>query len=97
MKRKRIGGNPLALSATYRILANPFYAGVLQRDGKTYPGKHIPMISIDEFKHVQQLLGRPGRPRETRSFAYTGMIRCGECGLAVTAEKKINRHGSHYT
>jgi hypothetical protein len=25
------------------------------------------------------------------------MIRCGECGLAVTAEKKINRHGSHYT
>ena len=97
VKRKRIGGNPLALSATYRILANPFYAGVLQRDGKTYPGKHIPMISIDEFKHVQQLLGRPGRPRETRSFAYTGMIRCGECGLAVTAEKKINRHGSHYT
>jgi site-specific DNA recombinase len=96
-QRKRRGGSPIALSATYKILTNPFYAGVLQLDGKTYPGKHPPMITIDEFEHVQQLLGRSGRPRKTRSFAYTGMIRCGKCGFAVTGEEKVNRFGSHYT
>jgi len=99
LKRKRIGGSLISLSAVYRILTNPFYAGVLVvREGKTLPGKHPRMITLDEFEKVQQLLGRPGRPRpKTRAFAYTGMIRCGECGFSVTAEEKTNRFGSHYT
>lgn len=97
VQRKRTGGSPITLSAVYKILTNSFYAGVLQRDEKMFPGKHPPMITLDEFEKVQQILGRPGRPRQTRVFAYTGMIRCGECGLAVTAEEKKNRFGSHYT
>jgi site-specific DNA recombinase len=95
--RKRIGGNLITLSAVYRILTNPFYAGILQREGQTYPGKHPAMVTVDQFDHVQRLLHRQGRPRETRSFAYTGLIRCGECGFAVTAEEKTNRFGSRYT
>jgi site-specific DNA recombinase len=97
VKRKRIGGKAPSLSAVYRMFTNPFYAGVLERDGKTYPGKHQPVVTIEQFEHVQRLLGRPGRPRKTRSFAYTGMIRCGECGFMVTGEEKINRFGTHYT
>ncbi|MGD0904704.1 MAG: recombinase family protein [Terracidiphilus sp.] len=81
VKRKRIGGKPPSLSAIYCILTNPFYAGILELEGKTYPGKHKAMITFEEFDLVQKLLGRPGRPRQTRSFSYTGMIRCGECGL----------------
>jgi hypothetical protein len=97
-QRRRSGGKPLALSAIYKILTNPFYAGILPWGGETYPGKHEPMITLDEFERVQQLLGRPGRARPRyRVFAYTGMIRCGECGLSVTAEEKINRYGYHYT
>lgn len=95
--RKRIGGNPVTLSAVYRVLTNPFYAGVLERDGQTFPGKHPPMITLDEFAHVRRLMSGKGRPRQTRSFAYTGMIRCGECGFAVTGEEKVNRFGSRYT
>jgi site-specific DNA recombinase len=97
VKRKRIGGKPPSLSSIYRILTNPFYAGILERESKTYPGKHPAIVTIEQFEHVQHLLGRPGRPRKTRSFAYTGMIRCGECGFMVTGEEKVNRHGAHYT
>jgi len=39
VRRKRIGGNPISWSATYRILTNQFYAGVLESDGKIFPGQ----------------------------------------------------------
>ncbi|MBI4469805.1 MAG: recombinase family protein [Acidobacteria bacterium] len=96
--RKRMGGSLISLSGTYRIFTNSFYAGILEWEGRTYSGKHTTMVSVDEFKRVQELLGRPGRPRpKTHTFAFTGLIRCGECGLSVTAEHKTNRYGYHYT
>lgn len=97
VRRKRVGGKPPSLSSWYYMLTNPFYAGILELEGKAFPGKHPPMITVNEFERVQQLLGRPGKPRETRTFAYTGMIRCGECGFSVTAEDKTNRYGYRYT
>ena len=97
-QRKRVGGKPLALSSVYKIFTNPFYAGVLEWEGRTFRGKHEPLVTLDEFERVQRLLGRGTHsPRETQAFAYTGMIRCGECGFAVTAEHKTNRYGYHYT
>jgi DNA invertase Pin-like site-specific DNA recombinase len=97
VKRKRTGGKVLSLSGVYRILGNPFYAGILQREGKTYPGKHEAMVTLDQFDRVQEFLGRPRQMRpKTREFAFTGLIRCGACGLSVTAGETVNRHGSHY-
>ena len=97
-KHKRIGGGPLSLSVVYHLFKNPFYAGIITWEGRTMPGKHKAMITLEEFEHVQRLFGRPGPARPSRrDFAFTGLIRCGECGLAVTAEEKTNRFGSHYT
>jgi site-specific DNA recombinase len=95
--RKR-GGALLSQSVVYRIFTNPFYAGVIDWHGKLYPGTHRPMISIEEFERVQVMLRRGTAPRpKTHTFAYTGLIRCGACGLSVTAENKTNRFGSKYT
>jgi DNA invertase Pin-like site-specific DNA recombinase len=97
MKRRRSGGNPLSVSGIYRIFSNPFYAGDLVHEGRTYPGKHQPMVSLAEFERVQTLLGRTSRTRgSTHTFAYTGLIRCGSCGGSITAEDKTNRFGSRY-
>ena len=42
-------------------------------------------------------MSRPGKPTPKRKvFPFTGMIRCGECGLMVTAEDKVNRYGKQY-
>ena len=97
-KKKRIGGKPLALSSIYKMLSNPFYAGIIVWGGQTFPGKHEAVVTIDEFERVQELLGRPGRPQpQKHHFPFTGMMRCGGCGLMITAENKVNRHGYHYT
>jgi len=97
-KRKRTGGGPLAVSAVYKMFANPFYAGIIKWEGRTYPGKHEPVITLEEFDRVQQVLNDNYRPRpKTHCFTYTGLFRCGECGLSITAEEKINRYGYRYT
>ena len=82
----------------HRILTNPFYAGFLISKGVLSQGKHEPVVSIQEFEQVQTQLGRPSidRPRGRR-FAFTGLIRCGTCARAITAEQKVNRHGTSYT
>jgi hypothetical protein len=65
--------------------------------GTLYPGKHEPLITLGEFDALQKWLGRPGTAKSKRySFPFTGIIRCGACGLMVTAEHKVNRYGSRY-
>ena len=96
-KCKRSGGVPPALSTIYKILGNPFYMGLIIWDGRVYRGKHETIVTADEFEHVQVLLKRRGRPKPKKhAFPFTGLIRCGECGLMVTAENKINKYGSRY-
>jgi DNA invertase Pin-like site-specific DNA recombinase len=96
-QRKRRGGSPLSLSGLYRVFTNPFYAGQIQHENQWYPGRHEPMISVAQFEKAQVLLGRTTAPRsKSHEFAYTGLIRCGNCQGSVTAEGKVNRHGSHY-
>jgi DNA invertase Pin-like site-specific DNA recombinase len=98
VKCKRVGGGPLALSGVYTIFNNPFYAGIIEWNGKRFPGKQEPVVTVEEFDRVQRILGNENNPRpKTRDFVYRGLIKCGECGLSVTAEDKINRHGRHYT
>jgi DNA invertase Pin-like site-specific DNA recombinase len=96
-RKKRVGGSPLSVSGLYRVFSNPFFAGQIAYDGKWFPGKHEPMITVAEFDRAQEMLGNSSRPRpQLRRFAYTGLIRCGFCGASITAEEKVNRHGSHY-
>lgn len=96
-KRRKIGGVPLAMSSVYKILGNPFYAGLIAWGGQVYPGKHEAIISLAEFDRVRELLAQPDRPRpQTYTFVFTGMLRCGGCQRMLTAEHKRNRYGSRY-
>ncbi|MHB0978140.1 MAG: recombinase family protein [Minisyncoccota bacterium] len=96
-RRPKGGGTPLHLSSIYAMLKNPFYAGVFRWEGTIHKGKHQAMIGLAEFEKIQALLGRSTSPRpQHRVFAFTGAIRCGACGLAVTAEHKRNRYGYQY-
>jgi len=94
VKRRRSGGNPLSRSFIYNFFTDPFYYGEFKWLDKDeirvwHKGKHEPMITKEEYDRVQILLGRKGRPRpQTHQFAYTGLMRCGGCGAAVTADEK---------
>ncbi len=89
IKKKRLGDKPLALSGMYKVFTNLFYAGIIVHKGVHYPGKHTPLITLEEYDKVQIILGRAGKPRPKKHhFPFTGLFRCPECGCFYTAETK---------
>jgi len=90
---RKMGGKPLNRSGIYDLFTRTFYYGWFEYpkgSGRHYQGKHEPMVSEAEYDRVQVLLGRDGnpRPQSQHEFAFTGLIRCGECNRMVTAEEK---------
>ncbi|GAH75790.1 unnamed protein product, partial [marine sediment metagenome] len=92
---RTLNGKQMARSTIYRIFTNPFYYGNFEYSvgsNNWYQGKHEPMITESEYSRTQFLLGRKEKSKpKTHTFAFTGMIRCEECGAMVTAEEKIKR------
>ncbi len=94
-KHRKIGGKAPTLSHIYNILKDPFYYGYYPwKDPETgeermIKGNHQPMITENEYRRAQALLGKKGKPQpQTREFAFTGLMKCGECDSSITAEEK---------
>jgi site-specific DNA recombinase len=89
-KRSVDGGKPLAKATIYRIFTNPFYYGYFYHKNELFKGAYPPMITVQEFDQVQDILGRKGKPRPKKhTFPFTGLMTCGVCGCAITATQKV--------
>lgn len=91
----RKSGKPLPVSGIHWILRNRIYTGEFDWNGHLYKGRHQPLISRELWERVQGILDgrnakkpKPGKPE----FAYIGMMTCGRCGCAITAEIKKRRY-----
>jgi DNA invertase Pin-like site-specific DNA recombinase/predicted DNA-binding protein len=92
-KTPKSGGGPLSRTTFYDMLSSPFYAGLLEHDGQTFPGAHPPMLTNREFGDLQRLLNRcKVTVRQKKEFDFTGLMRCGRCGCTVTAEAKTKHY-----
>ncbi len=94
-KTRKKGGMPLSLSHIYKVLTDPFYSGSYwwknseTQEKELVKGNHRPMISEEEYRKAQAILGRPMKPQaRVHFFPYTGLIQCGECRAQITAEEK---------
>lgn len=82
-------GKKPAQSKIYQLFANPFYYGYFRYAGAIHKGNHEPMVSEEEFNEAQYILGTKNRPKSNEHlFAFTGLMRCGECGSGITAEER---------
>lgn len=90
VQRKQRGGTPLSLSGLYSLFYSKFYAGIIEWGGHAYAGAHEPMITLEQYERVQELLGKnQGKPRpKTYQHPFSGIITCGECNARITAETK---------
>ena len=90
LKGKR--SEALPKSTWYKMLVEPMYAGTFEYpigSGQFYDSKAPTAIDPTEYDAIQNVLGRKNKPRPKRHFLpYTGLMKCGECGCSITAEKK---------
>ncbi|HEU4966036.1 MAG TPA: recombinase family protein, partial [Candidatus Saccharimonadales bacterium] len=93
---KRYPSGPLSRNSLYHMFNNPRYAGKIPTPGQ--PGvyeqaSYEPMVTLEEYDAVQDLLGRRGAPKlaPKKVFRYRGILLCGECGCLITAEEKHKR------
>lgn len=89
-------GKKVFRSELHRIFRNPFYCGIMRREGKFYQGKHTPIVSQTLFNQVNELLdGKNQSKKQKHLFPLRGFMQCKVCGCALTATKKKG-HSYYY-
>ncbi len=97
---ERNGGKPISRNNIYSILTNPRYSGIIPdpyEDGVEHKAEFPRMITPVEFDQIQRLLGKKGRTRHfsvRQHFELRGLLKCGECGCSITAERHEKRLAS---
>ena len=91
---KRFVGNrnkPANNSRIYKILTNRFYLGYVKFKGEWYKGEHEPLITLEEFKKIEDLL--KGRSKIKKRAGYSKIkklsqiCKCDLCGHTLTVKK----------
>jgi site-specific DNA recombinase len=86
-------GKKILKSHIHRIISNPFYSGIMFRDGKYYDGNHRPLISKNTFDQAQIILNNKAHPKSKRLFfPLRGILKCEICGCSLTATLKKGHH-----
>jgi hypothetical protein len=87
-------GKPISLSKLTDVVSSQFYLGMFRYEGELHEGSHPPLISRKLFDRVQGVLAQSGSPHTERAhlFPFLGLLTCGECGCAITAERQKGHH-----
>ncbi len=86
-------GQKVNITRVHTMLTNQFYIGIMHFNGEYFEGKHDQFISRKLFNQVQKKLELKGTSKyKSHDHAFSGLMRCGECGATITAES----HTKHY-
>ena len=90
-------GRGLNKSKIHRIVTNPFYYGIMVRDGIHYQGAYEPLISKALFDQANDvLLGKNKSRRQTHEFPLRGFMTCDVCGCFLTATLQRGKYVYYY-
>ena len=91
-------GKPLCKATIQRMLTNKVYIGLIVHNSETYEGKFEPIVSRATFEKMQEVLKNRAKPRHSKKrhyFPFTGLLKCGECGAAITAQWAHGNGGTY--
>ena len=90
---------PLGRNTLYKLLTNPYYAGIIRYKGALHSGAHEPLIEPALFDQVQSLL-KARNTHATRHVQHAhhlkGLLYCGNCGSRMLLDYATNPRGTTY-
>ena len=93
LRGKRKSGKPVSTTEAFRFFRNIFYTGMFDYNGERHIGKHKSMITLDEYQRVQDIIdGRKRVFKQRNNFYFMKLLKCGECGAAITADRKTKHY-----
>ncbi|HRY30010.1 MAG TPA: recombinase family protein, partial [Elusimicrobiota bacterium] len=99
-KKLKRGGRPFNKANLHWLLRNPLYLGKIRYKGHLYDGEHQGFLSEKLFNAVNKILkgnqngtvDRERRKDTGHNFMLKGIIRCGNCGSAMTPTFAYNKN-----
>ncbi len=91
----RKSGRPLGASTVHKILRSRIYTGEFEWAGRRYQGSHQPLVSLDLWEKVQQVLDGRHHTRDQhkeKGFIFPGLIRCGHWGGMLVGDIKKQKY-----
>ncbi|HVI69455.1 MAG TPA: recombinase family protein [Magnetospirillaceae bacterium] len=87
---------PISLNGIHFLMRNPYYIGVVPYRGVFHEGKHEPLVSVELWLRVQDVL-TAHRVSGDKQFKYEhylkGSIFCGQCGARLVYSRNRGRGG----
>lgn len=86
---------PISKAMTHKLFTNRFYMGEVNFMGRTYSGKHAPMVTPDEFDAAQNILrqrSKARKPEVPKRLAFHGALRCGTCGCLIIGDLRVKHY-----
>src|SRR5213083_2384785 len=84
-------GKPISNQSLDEFFVNSYYAGILVDPWTSdeHEGRHVPMVSKEDFARVQQIIKRRNRSiphqKQRPEFPLRGLVRCRRCSHYMTA------------
>jgi hypothetical protein len=95
---RKIAGKPLTISGVHHMLRNPYYMGVVAYRGVYHEGTHEPIVSVELWLRVQQILTAhhlAGEKERKHPHYLKGSIFCGECGARLIYSRNRGNGGEY--
>lgn len=86
-------------SVMTNLLQNPFYAGLMQWNGKEKMGRHPAMITLTEHKKIMDIMNSHNNytcRRRRHNFLLRGLIICNICRQKYVGEKHLLKNKEYY-
>jgi DNA invertase Pin-like site-specific DNA recombinase len=92
------GGQYFSVMTVKHMLCNPIYIGDLKFRDICVEGAHTPIIDHETYYAVQSILsGRKTlKNRPSGDFLLSGLVRCAQCGGAMSGVSGSSRGKTHY-
>lgn len=95
--RTRLAQKKVHRSLIQRTLRNPFYCGIIKRNGTLYKGVHKSLVSKALFDQVNNRLDGKNRAKHhTHQFLYRPFLLCAVCQCKLTASLKKGKYTYYY-